>query len=137
MRDGPGALTAMISIGVMLPHDRGQREEAMAIADASEAEGVAEGLAARGAIQLERALHEVDHTGELLDTIERDLIPAADDAVRQRARGFELGETTIVELLAAQRIASAAHARVADARAAHAWARVHAWLLLQATEVTP
>jgi len=137
LRDGPGALVAIASIGLTLPHDRGQRDAQLALADASEADGQAEGLAARGAIELERALHDVEHTGDLLTALERDLVPAADDAARQRTRAFELGETTVVELLTAQRTALAAHARVSDALAAHAWARVRAWLLLDATEVTP
>ncbi len=136
LRDGPGALAVIASVGLTFPHDRGQREAGLALADASEADGQAEGLAARGAIELERALHDVEHTGELLEALERELVPAADDAARQRTRAFELGETTVVELLAAQRTSLAAHARVSDARAAHAWARIHAWLLLQATEVS-
>jgi cobalt-zinc-cadmium efflux system outer membrane protein len=137
LRDGPAALSAIVSLGVTLPHDRGQREAELALADASEADGQAEGLAERGAIELERALHDVEHTSELLGALERDLVPAADDAARQRTRAFELGETTVVELLAAQRTALAAHARVSDAQAAQAWARVRAWLLLEATEVAP
>ncbi|MGE0398258.1 MAG: TolC family protein [Kofleriaceae bacterium] len=134
LRDGPGALSAIVTFGVTLPHDRGEREAELAIADANEADGQADGLAARGALELERALHDVEHTGELLAILERQLVPAADDAARQRTRAFELGETTVVELLAAQRTALAAHARASDAQAAHAWARVRAWLLLDATE---
>lgn len=137
LRDGPGALSAIATFGLTLPHDRGAREAGLALADANEADAQADGLAARGSLELERALHDVEHTGELLGILERELVPAADDAARQRTRAFELGETTVVELLAAQRTALAAHARVSDAQAAHAWARVRAWLLLEATEVTP
>jgi hypothetical protein len=54
LRDGPGALSAIVSIGMTLPHDRGQREAKLALADATEADAQAEGLAARGAIELER-----------------------------------------------------------------------------------
>ncbi|MEZ4359433.1 MAG: TolC family protein [Kofleriaceae bacterium] len=137
LRDGPGALSVVASVGLTLPHDRGGREAALALADAAEAEGQAEGQAARGALELERALHDVEHTGELLAVLETELVVAADEAAQARTRAFELGETTVVELLAARRTALAAHARVSDAQAAHAWARVRAWLLLEATEVTP
>lgn len=137
VRDAPGALTAIASIGVLLPHDDGAREAGLALVEARDADGLADGLAASGALALDRALHDVEHTGELLAALERELGPAADDAAQRRARAFALGETTVVELLAAQRTALAAHARISDAQAAHAWARVRAWLLLAATEVAP
>jgi len=137
VRDAPGALTAIASIGVLLPHDDGAREAGLALVEARDADGLADGLAARGALALDRALHDVEHTGELLAALERELGPAADDAAQRRARAFAVGETTVVELLAAQRTALAAHARISDAQAAHAWARVRAWLLLAATEVAP
>ena len=135
LRDGPGAASVIATIGLALPHDRGEREAGLAHAEALMAEGQAETLAARAAVELCRALHDVEHTGSVLTLLERDLVPAADDAATRRKRAFELGETTLVELLAAQRTALAAHARVASARARHAWARVHAWLLLQTAEV--
>ena len=135
LRDGPGALAAIATIGISFPHDRGEREVALALADAVEADGQADGLAVRAAVDLARVLHDVEHTGEVLAVLEQSLVPAADDAARRRKRAFELGETTVVELLTAQRTALAAHAQIADARARHAWARVRAWLLIQTTEV--
>jgi cobalt-zinc-cadmium efflux system outer membrane protein len=137
VRDGPAAWAAIASVGVALPHDRGEREAAFARAEARDLEGQAEALARRGAVELERALHDVAHTGELLAALERELVPAADQAATLRTRGFQVGEATVVELLASRRTALAAHARVADARADHARARVRAWLLIQATEVVP
>jgi cobalt-zinc-cadmium efflux system outer membrane protein len=137
VRDGPGAWSAIARVGVALPHDRGEREAAFARAEARDLAGQAEALARRGAVELERALHDVEHTGELLAALERELVPAADQAATLRTRAFAVGETTVVELLASQRTALAAQGRVSDARATHAWARVRAWLLIQATEVTP
>jgi len=136
-RDGPGAAISLATIGVTIPHDRGQREAAFADAEARVQDGEAIGLAARGVIELERALHEVEHTREMLDVLVTTLVPAAELAASSRSRAFEVGETTIVELLAARRTALAASTRVGEARAAHAWARVRAWLLLQATREAP
>lgn len=133
-RDSPGAAVAIATVGVTLPHDRGQREAAFAEAEARVQDSEAAGLAARGALDLERALHEVEHTREMLDVLVTTLVPAAELAASSRSRAFEVGETTIVELLTARRTALAASTRVGEARAAHAWARVRAWLLLQATQ---
>ena len=133
-RDGPGALAAGLTVGVTLPHDRGTREAHAAELEARLAEADGATLAMRSASELSRALHEVEHTGRVLDTIQARLVPAAIDAATRRQRAFDVGETTIVELLAARRTAVAAEARLADAQAAHAWARMRAWLLLEATK---
>jgi len=131
-RDGPGALAGGVTIGLAWPHDRGQREAREAEIEAAVAEGDAAELAARAAHELAAALHDVAHTGEVLAGVRDHLVPAADDAANRRQRAFELGETTVVELLAARRTAVAAHARLADARAAHTWSRLRAWLVMEA-----
>ncbi|MBX3157938.1 MAG: TolC family protein, partial [Deltaproteobacteria bacterium] len=132
-RDEPGALVAGLTLGVQLPHDRGQREAREATLEARVADAEATRLAAQAASDLEHALHEVDHTAEVLAKLRDLLVPAADDAAARRRRAHELGESTIVELLSAQRTAVLAHARLTDAQAAHAWARIEAWLLLEAS----
>ena len=132
-RDGPGALVAGVTLGVVLPHDRGEREARSAETAALIAEAGAETLAVRAAVELRAALHEVEHTGAVVAEITGRLVPAAEDAAERRARAFDVGEATITELLAARRVANAARARVGDARAAHAWARIRAAYLIEAT----
>ncbi|MGN6105839.1 MAG: TolC family protein [Kofleriaceae bacterium] len=133
-RDAPDGLLAGVTLGLSLPFDRGQREAREAEIDAAVAERDADALARAAASELAIALHEVEHTGELLAKIRDVLVPAAEDAATRRQRAYQAGATTLVELLAAQRTAVAARGRLADARAAHAWARIQAWLLLQAVE---
>ncbi len=132
-RDGPGALVTGVTIGIAWPHDRGEREAHAAETTARLAEADAEMLASRAAIELAAALHEVEHTGAVVDEVVARLVPATESAAALRQRAFDAGEATIVELLAARRAANAAHLRATDARAAHAWARVRALLLLEAS----
>ena len=132
-RDEPGAFVAGLSIGFSMPHDRGQREAREAELAARTSDAEASQLGARAAIQLARGLHEVTHTQEVLEKLRDLLVPATEDAAARRQRALAIGETTIVELLAARRAALLARSRLADARAAHAWARIAAYLLVEAT----
>ena len=132
-RDEPEALVTGLMLGIALPHDRGQRERREAELAARLADAEATQLVARAVIELEDALHEVAHTHEVLVKLRDQLVPAAEDAAARRKRAHELGESTIVELLATQRTALLARARLTDAEAKHAWARISAWLLLEAT----
>lgn len=134
-RDEPGGVVGGVTLGLTLPHDRGQREAREAQLEARVAEAEATQLVARAVNHLEDALHEVTHTGEVLRELRDQLVPAADEAARRRQRALEIGESTIVELLAARRTALLARARLTDAQAAHAWARIQAWLLLEASRV--
>lgn len=132
-RDEPGGLAVGLTAGIALPHDRGQREARQHELEAQLAEAEATQLVARGISELESALHEVQHTGEVLAKLRDVLVPAAEEAAARRQRAVEVGESTIVELLAARRTALLARARLTDAEAAHVWARIEAWLLLEAT----
>ncbi len=136
-RDGPGALVTGVTVGIAWSHDRGEREAHVAETTARLAEADAEMLASRAAIELAAALHEVEHTGAVLEEVVERLVPATESAAALRQRAFEVGEATIVELLAARRAANTAHVRATDARAAHAWARVRAWLLLETSGGVP
>lgn len=132
-RDGPGALVGFVTVGVALPFDRGEREVQAAESAAHIAIADAAQLTARAAAELALVFHEVDHSGRVLAEIEGRLVPTTTEAATRRQRAFELGEATMLEVLSAQRAANAARRRLTDARATHAWARVHAWLLLEAT----
>ncbi|MDX2091390.1 MAG: TolC family protein [Kofleriaceae bacterium] len=132
-RDEPEALVTGLTVGLALPHDRGERAHREALLAARLADAEAAQRVARAVTELEDALHEVEHTHEVLVKLRDQLVPAAEDAAARRKRAYELGESTIVELLSAQRTALLARARLTDAEAKHAWARITAWLLLEAT----
>lgn len=121
------------TLGLAWPaYDRGEREQAEARAEATALDGEAAELARRARFALAQALHDVAHTQELLDEVERELLPAVEDAAQRRRRAFELGESTVLEVLSAERAAIAGRQTALEARAGRAWARVHAHLLLAA-----
>ncbi len=110
--------------------DRGEREAAPQAAASARARGEYEEARAAAATELSRALHEVEHTGEILETVEKELLPAAEEAARLREATMRAGETTVLEVLVARRAWAAARAKHVRAQAAHTWARVKVWLLL-------
>jgi cobalt-zinc-cadmium efflux system outer membrane protein len=130
-RDYLGTWGAQAVLDVAFPlFDRGEREAAGPAAAAARARGEHEEAAAAAATELARALHDVEHTQEILDANERELLPAAAENARLREASMRAGETTVLEVLLARRVWAAARARHTRARAAHAWASVKVWLLL-------
>jgi outer membrane protein TolC len=130
-RDNLGESVVYGQVGLTLPlFDRGEREAAAAAAGAARARGEAEDLARAAAVGLARALHEVEHTGEVLAELEGGFLPASATALRLREVALRAGDATVLEVLVARRSAAAARARVNRAKAAHAWAQVKVWLLL-------
>lgn len=117
-------------LGIQWSHDRGERERRQALAEAALIDGEVELAVRRARISFERMLHEVEHSGELLAEIERSLLTAVEASARGHRRAFELGESTVLEVLAAERVALVAGRKAIEARAAHAWARVHLRLWL-------
>lgn len=133
--DPGGDRRVAATAGVTLPvHDRGEREAAEARAEALRLDGEAAGLGRRARFGLAQALHDVEHSGEYLEQVERSLVPAVVQAAALRRRAYERGESTVLEVLAAERAAVAGQRTLVEARAAHAWARVQAWLLITALE---
>jgi outer membrane protein TolC len=134
-RDSLGTWGGQAVLDLSFPiFDRGEREAAGEAAAAARAEGAALEASAAGATELARALHEVEHTQEVLDATERELLPAAEDAARLRTASMRAGETTVLEVLVARRALAAARAKRTRARATHAWAGVKVWLLLADVE---
>jgi outer membrane protein TolC len=130
-RDALGTWGAQAVLDLSLPlFDRGEREASVQAAAAARARGEAEEAAALAATELARALHEVEHTGEILEATEKELLPAAEASARLREASMRAGETTVLEVLVARRGWAAARAKLTRARAAHAWASVKLWLLL-------
>jgi cobalt-zinc-cadmium efflux system outer membrane protein len=130
-RDNLAEYVAFGQIGLTFPFfDRGEREAAPYAAAAARERGQAEDAARAAATELARALHEVQHTQEVLAELDKGFLPASAEAARLREVAFRVGDATVLEVLLARRSATAARARLNRARAAHAWARVKVWLEL-------
>jgi len=120
---------AVLEVSVPL-FDRGEREAAAQAAAALRSDGEHREAQEVAATELTRALHEVEHTGEVLAAVETELLPAAAEGARVREASMQAGETTVLEVLVARRAWAAARARRTRALASHAWAQVKVWMLL-------
>jgi outer membrane protein TolC len=130
-RDAQGREIALATVGFTLPFfERGAREAAPRAAEAVRLEGAATDAARNGAAELARALHEVEHSGEVLRAIEHQLVPAAMESARLRDAALKAGDATVLEVLVSRRAEVQARARSIRALAGFAWARVRATLLL-------
>jgi outer membrane protein TolC len=135
-RDYLGTWGAQAVVELSFPiFDRGEREAAPQAAAAARAQGEFREARAVAATELARSLHEVEHTGEVLDAIEKELVPAAEGNARAREASMRAGETTVLEVLVARRVWASARARRTRALATHAWAGVKVWMLL--ADMTP
>jgi len=135
-RDYLGTWGAQAVLEVSFPlFDRGEREAAPVAAAAARAQGEFQEARAVAATELARALHEVEHTGEVLDAIEKELVPAAQLNAQSRDASMRAGETTVLEVLVARRTWAAARQKRTRALASHAWARVKVWMLI--ADMTP
>jgi len=132
-QDGPRDKAWYGVLSFSLPiFDRGQREKSVLLAASREAEGAKE--AARSAARALAAMfeHEVKHTAEALAVFEEELLPSAQEAARLVETSFNVGESTIIDLLRARRNLAQVLARVQYARADAAAARARLSLLLDA-----
>ena len=129
-RDYLGTWGVQAVVEVTVPvFDRGEREAAPQAAAAARSLGDHQEALAVAATELTRALHEVEHSGEVLAAVEKELLPAAAEGARAREASMRAGETTVLEVLVARRTWAAARARRTRALAAHAWAQVKLWML--------
>jgi len=126
---GTWGIQAVVEVTVPL-FDRGEREAAPQAAAAARSDGDHREALAAAATELSRALHEVEHSGEVLAAVEKELLPAAAESARAREASMRAGETTVLEVLVARRAWAAARARRTRALASHAWAQVKLWMLL-------
>ena len=135
-RDYLGTWGAQAVVEFSFPiFDRGEREAAPQAAASARADGEFQEARAVAATELARSLHEVEHTGEVLDAIEKELVPAAEANAKARDASMRAGETTVLEVLVARRVWAAARQKRTRALASHAWAGVKVWMLL--ADMTP
>ncbi|AKT43076.1 TolC family protein [Chondromyces crocatus] len=134
-RDQPGGLVLFGLAGVTLPaFDRGERERSAVAARVATAEGEAARAVLDARAEMRMALHEVEHTGDVLAAIRDDLLPAVEDGVAARDKLYRAENATLPELLLVKRQALATRGRLIRAQAQASWARVKAWLLVAALE---
>jgi outer membrane protein, heavy metal efflux system len=132
-RDAPQGWTTGAVVAIGLPwFDRAQ-------ASTAEYESAARLQAATSVLERERGradlaaeLHEVEHTRELSQRLEKVLVPRHEAIASARQRLVEAGEGTVNELVFARRALVAARRRAIEARAAHALARVRTKLFYEA-----
>ncbi len=122
-----GTLSAPINL-----FDVAAREEAPRRAAALRAEGEAAVALNRARGDLLIAFHDVEHSDETLQAIDRGLLPAAEQAAAALDRAFAAGEVTILEKIDGQRSLIEARARQIAAQRDRAWARIRASVLAQA-----
>jgi cobalt-zinc-cadmium efflux system outer membrane protein len=135
-RDYLGTWGAQAVVEFSFPvFDRGEREAAPQAAASARADGEFREARAVAGTELARSLHEVEHTGEVLDAIEKELVPAAEANAKARDASMRAGETTVLEVLVARRVWAAARQKHTRALATHAWAQVKVWMLL--ADMTP
>lgn len=134
-RDQPSGFVVYGLAGVTLPvFDAGERERSAIAGRAATLEGQAARARSDGRAELRWALHEVEHSGEVLAAVRDQLLPAVEEGIAARERIYRAGDATLLEVLQGRRQGLAARGRLEQARAREAWARVKAWLLLSALE---
>jgi outer membrane protein TolC len=127
VRDAPNGWTTGAIVSVSLPwFDRAQAATAELDTEARLELAQAELERERAAVSLAAELHEVDHTRELVELLERSWLPRHEALVATRTRLVDAGEGGVHELALARRALVASKRRLIDARAAHALARVRA-----------
>jgi len=132
-REYDGAYGGALTVSLVPPlFDRGERERGTVLANAARLEGEARDATHRATGELLLAFHEVEHSREVLDTVQQQLLPSAEEAARLRELLFQSGDSTVPEVVLARRALASARIRLGLARAEEARARVKARFLLDA-----
>jgi outer membrane protein, heavy metal efflux system len=129
------ATTDLMFFGVMgasLAGDRGQRQRALAAAEARRAEGRSEQRALELRAALFTLLHDLHHARERVEILQGQVLPAFEELEATQSAAVDHGEGTEPELLLARRRRIAVARRLVAAEAELVWARVQAWLYLEA-----
>lgn len=124
-----GALTLTLTPSLF---ERGERDRGTLLATAEKLEGEARDAGHRAAAELAISFHDVEHSREVLETLQGQLLPAAEEAAKLRELLFQSGDSTVPEVVLARRALASARIRLGHARAEETWARVKAHLLIDA-----
>ncbi|OJH39191.1 hypothetical protein BON30_16790 [Cystobacter ferrugineus] len=129
-----GALTLTLTPSLF---ERGERDRGTLLASAEKLEGEARDAGHRAAAELALCFHDVEHSREVRETLQEQLLPATEEAARLREFLFQSGDSTVPEVVLARRALAAARIRLGHARAEESWARVKAHLLIDALSGVP
>ncbi len=112
-------------LGFQLPiFDRGQRERGSAWVTALRKKGdVAEAVVSARA-QLLVALHDLEHTEQIVRKLRDDALPATELTLRFKERLLSLGEATVLDVLLHRRTVFALRGRLGRAQAEHVASRL-------------
>ncbi len=126
-RESDGALLGALTLGLHLPmFDRAERERATLESAARRLEARAEVALLEATATQAIALHEVEHSAEVLEAVRTALLPSARDAAAGTERLFERGEATVHDVFLTRRALVAAQVRLERAEATHALALIRA-----------
>jgi len=99
-------------VGMTLPlRDRGLRERAEVSAERTALRGRTAEQRAALHVDIERLLHEIEHTHETLQHADEQLMPAIERGLVAREALFRSGEGTLLEIILARRNALALRLR--------------------------
>ncbi len=138
LREYDGATGAALTL-TLTPSlfERGDRDRGTLLASAERLEGEARDASHRAAAELTIAFHDVEHSHEVVETLQVQLLPSAEEAARLRELLFQSGDSTVPEVVLARRALASARLRLGHARAEEAWARVKTRLLIDALSGVP
>jgi outer membrane protein, heavy metal efflux system len=137
-REGAGDLVGQGTLQLTIPmFDHGERDQARLKALAARAEGDRKDALVRARAERVDAIYELVHTSTLLEAIEKDLLPATEDAARFAEKRMEGGEGNAFEWVLARRTVLTARTRHIRARADHLLSRFTAAELGAVTGATP
>ena len=137
-REGGGDLAAVATLEVELPaFEHGERERSVQAAAVARAAHAARATELGARLDRTLALHDVEHTGELLEAIEHELLVAAEAMAGAEQKRFDAREATARDLVIARRAVLKARLDMLHARVAHVLARFVASELFTATEISP
>lgn len=131
-REGSGDLMFLGVLGASLARDRGQRQRAAAAAEARHAEARSEQRALELRAALSTVLHDLHHARERVEILEGQVLPTFVELETTQGLAVDAGEGTEPELLLARRRRIAVARRLVEAEAELVWAKVQAWLFLEA-----
>ena len=131
--ESPGVNIVQANLSVPLPlFSVGAREYASRMASSLRSSGEAADEAVRAREAMRLAVHELEHSQEVFELLDQQLVPSAERAIQLRERQLKGGEGTLLEVIDARRTYLDARLRWIGAARNRIWARIRVELLAQA-----
>lgn len=129
----PYAVLGTLSVTLPL-FERGQRERAEILGRLGRLQGEAQEALLAGRSELLLALHDVQHSHEIWEQLQLQVVPASSETLALRERLVAAGDGTVLEVILARRAAAAARGRLWRSLATHSFARYRLWAYLKELE---